>query len=145
VRVSLDNLEITEIYSVTDNRFTDNIIRSYSQQIPFIQKVINTIFQFEKTFSVSRESIRIFNKLSRSFMQNQILQMKQRTQVPLMLQHAIYSITTSQKFKVRHHLTYSALKNMLVNRLVPTGKRHDPTQANDKLLEMVHFYASPKQ
>jgi hypothetical protein len=145
VRVSLDNLEITEIYSVTDNRFTDNIIRSYSQQIPFIENVINTIFEFENTYSVSKESIRIFNTLSRVFMQNQILQMKQRTQVPLMLQHAIYSITTSQKFKVRHLLTCSALKTMLVNRLVPTGKRHDPTQANDKLLKMVHFYASPKQ
>jgi len=145
VRVSLDNLEITEIYSVTDNRFTDNIIRSYSQQIPFIQKVINTIFEFESTYSVSKESIRIFNTLSRAFMQNQILQMKQRTRVPLMLQHAIYSITTSQKFKVRHLLTYSALKTMLVNRLVPTGKERDLTQANDKLLEMVLFYASPKQ
>jgi hypothetical protein len=78
-------------------------------------------------------------------MQNQILQMKQRTQVPLMLQHAIYSITISQKFKVRHGLTCSALKTILVNRLVPTGKRHDPIQANDKLLEMVLFYASPKQ
>lgn len=141
VRVSLDTLTIQEIYSVTDNRLTNNVIGSYRQQVHHIQNFIRGIFQFERTYNVSPESIRIFNTLSRAFMQNQILQMQQRTRVPLMLQHAIYSITTSQKFKVRHLLTKCALKNMLVDRLVPTGQTRDPKQANNKLLQLVHFYA----
>jgi hypothetical protein len=147
VRVSLDTLQITEIYSVTDNRFTENVIESASLRphVPKIQEFIHRIFGFERTYRLSQESIGIFNTISREFMQNQILQMQQRTRVPLMLQHAIYSITTSQKFKVRYLFTGSALKTMLINRLVPTGKDRDPTQANNRLLQMVHYYASPRQ
>jgi hypothetical protein len=141
VRVSLDTLTITEIYSVTDNRLTENVIGRYRAQVQLIQNFIHGIFQFEDTYRVSQEFIRIFNTLSRTFMQNQILQMQQRTRFPLMFQHAFQTLTISQKFKVRHLLTKCALKNMLIDRLVPTGKKRDPSQANNKLLQMLHFYA----
>jgi hypothetical protein len=145
VRVSLDTMTITEIYSVTDNRFTENVIRSYRQQVPLIEKFIHHIFQFEQTYEVSMESIRIIHEISKSFMLDQILRMKGKRRPQITFQHAFQSLTISQKFKVRYALTFSALKTLLVNRLVPTGKERDPTQANEKLLELVHFYASPRQ
>ena len=145
VRVSLDTLTIIGLYNVTDNRLTDNLLQCYIARVPFFNRVIRNIFEFERTYRVSMESIRIFNQISRAFMQNQILQMQQRTRVPLMLQHAIYSITTSQKFKVIHLLTCSALKTMMINRLVPTGQEHDPEKSNNKLLQMMQYYASPRQ
>jgi hypothetical protein len=141
VRVLLNTLTITDVYNVTDNRFTDNVMQCYITSIPNIQKFIRNIFQFESTYKVSQESIGIFNMLSRTFMQNQILQMQQRTRFPLIFQHAFQTLTISQKFKVRHLLTRCSLKNMLIDRLVPTGKKRDPSQANNKLLQMLHFYA----
>ena len=141
VRVSLDTLTITGLYNVTDNRLTDNLLQSYIARVPFFNRVISDIFRFERTYKVSQESIRIFNTLSRAFMQNQILQMQQRTRVQLMFPHSFQTLTTSQKFKVRHLITKCALKNMLIDRLVPTGQKRDPRQANDKLCQMVHFYA----
>lgn len=145
VRVSIATLTVTEVYNVTDNRLTDNLLQCYIARVPFFNRVIRDIFEFEQTYRVSMESIRIFNQISHAFMQNQILQMQQRTRVPLMLQHAIYSITTSQTFKVRHLFTCNALRTMMINRLVPTGQESDPSQANNKLLQMVQYYASPIQ
>jgi hypothetical protein len=78
-------------------------------------------------------------------MLDQILRMQGKRRPQITFQHAFQSLTISQKFKVRYALTFSALKTILVNRLVPTGKERDPTQANEKLLELVHFYASPRQ
>jgi hypothetical protein len=147
VRVSLDTLTITEVYSVTDNRFTENVIRSnlIRQQVPQIEAFIRKIFRFERIYKVSLESIRFFNHVSRIFMQDQILRMKEKRRSQITFQHAFQSLTISQKFKVRHLLSCSSLKTFLVNRLVPTGKERDPSRANNKLLELVHFYASPRQ
>jgi hypothetical protein len=145
VRVSLDTLTIIEIYSVTDNRFTDNVIQSYREQVPLIQKFIHKIFKFERTYKVPRESFQIFYQVSQYFMKDQILRMQEKMRSQITFQHAFQSLTISQKFKVRHLLSCNALKNFLVNRLVPTGKERDPTQANNRLLELVHFYASSRQ
>ena len=145
VRVSRDTLTITEIYSVTDNRFTSNVIGSFRQQAPLIQKFIRNIFQFERTYKVSLESIRIFHEISKNFMMDQILKLQERTRPKIAFQHAFQSLAISKKFKVRYLLTFSALKTVLINRLVPTGKKRDPTKANNKLLQMVHIYASPSQ
>ena len=147
VRVSLDTLTITEVYSVTDNRFTENIIRSnlIRQQVPQIEAFVRNIFEFERTYKVSLESVKIFYQFSQVFMKDQILRMQEKRRPQITFQHAFQSLTISQKFKVRHLLSCSALKTFLVNRLVPTGKKRDPTQANEKLLQMVHYYASPRQ
>lgn len=144
VRVSLDTLTITEVYSVTDNRLTSNVIGNYRQQVPLIQKFIRKIFQFERTYKVPRESFQIFHQVSRIIMQDQILRMQEKMRPQITFPHAFQSLTISQKFKVSL-LSCNALKTFLVNRLVPTGKERDPTRANNKLLELVHFYASPRQ
>jgi hypothetical protein len=145
VRVSIDTLRVIEVYNVTDNHLSHNQFQRYSAQIPLINKVIRDIFTFERTYRISLESIRFFHGISRFFEQDQILRMHQRTRVPMTFQHSLQGLTISQKFKVRHLLTCSALKTKLVNRLVPTGQKHDPSQANNKLLQMVRFYASPTQ
>jgi hypothetical protein len=144
VRVSLDTLTITEVYSVTDNRLTDNVIGSYRQQVPLIQKFIRDIFQFERIYKVSRESFQIFLKVSQIFLKDQILRMQEKRRPQITFPHDFQSLAISQKFKVRHLLSCNALKNFLVNRLVPTGKKRDPTKANEKLFELVHYYASPR-
>lgn len=145
VRVSLDTLQITEIYNVTDNRFTDNVLQCYIAKVPLFNSIIRKIFQFERTYKVSLESIRIIHEISKVFMTDQILRMKGKRRPQIAFQHAFQSLTISHKFKVRYVLTDSALKTVLVNRLVPTGKERDPTQANNRLLQMVHYYASPRQ
>jgi hypothetical protein len=145
VRVSLDTLTITEVYSVTDNRLTDNVIRSYRQQVPLIEKFIRKIFKLERTYKVPQESYQIFNKVSQIFMKDQILKMQEKRRPQITFPHAFQSLTISHKFKVRHLLPCSALIRVLINRLVPTGKERDPTQANEKLLQMVHYYASQMQ
>jgi len=78
-------------------------------------------------------------------MKDQILKMQEKMQPQITFPHAFQSLTISQKFKVRHLLSCNALKNFLVHRLVPTGKKRDPSRANNKLLELVHFYASSRQ
>ena len=144
VRVSLDNLTITEVYNVTDNRFTENVKQSNLISVPHIQKFIRKIFQFESMYRISHESIQIFHQLSQAFMRDQILKMQGRRRTPMIFEHAFQSITISQKFKVRYLLLLSSLKSKMINRLVPTGKKADPGQRNNKLLEMVHFYASSR-
>jgi hypothetical protein len=118
---------------------------SLRQHVPKIQEFIHHIFQFEQTYKVSLESIRIIHEISKSFMLDQILRMQEKKRPQITFQHAFQSLTISQKFKVRYVLTFSALKTFLVNCLVPTGKERDPTQANNKLLQIMHFYASPRQ
>jgi hypothetical protein len=142
VRVSLDTLTITEVYNVTDNRFSDNVMQSNITNIRYIQKFIRCIFDFERTFRVSRESVRIFHEISQVFMWNQILHMHQRVQTPMIFKY-LKSLTISQRFKVRYALF--GLKFMLVDRLVPTGRKRDPTQSNRKLHKMLHIYAAPRQ
>jgi hypothetical protein len=143
VRVSFATLTITEVYNVTDNRLTDNLFQNYHAQIPFINRVIHDIFRFERTYTVSMQSVRIFHDISKVFMQDQILRMHQQTRARMMFQHAFQSLTISQKFKVRYLLTCGALKNTLINRLVPTGTKRDPSQVNNKLSQMVQFYTAP--
>ena len=147
VRVSLNTLTITEAYSVTDNRFTENVIRSnvVKQQLPRIEAFIRKIFGFERTYKVPRESFQIFHQVTQNFMKDQILKMQEKMRPQITFPIAFQSLTISQKFKVRQLLSCNALKNLLVNRLVPTGKKRDPTQANNKLFELVHFYASSRQ
>ena len=144
VRVLLHTLTIKEVYNVTDNRFTDNVMQSHIAYVPHIQKFIHEIFQFESTFKISYESIRIFHQISKAFLQNQILKMKGKCRSPMIFEHAFQSMTISQKFKVRYLLTCNALKTMMINRFVPTGRKVDPGQRNNKLLEMLHFYASSR-
>ena len=110
-----------------------------------IQRFIRKIFQFERTYQVSRESSQIFHQVSQVFMRDQILRMQEKKRPQITFPHDFQSLAISQKFKVRHLITSSALKTFLVNRLVPTGKERDPTQANNRLLELVHFYASSRQ
>ena len=142
VRVSLDTLTITEAYNVTDNRFSDNVLQSNITNIPYIQKFIRNIFHFERTFRVSRESVRIFHEISQVLMWNQILHMHQRIQTPMIFKY-LRSLTISQRFKVRYALF--GLKFMLIDRLVPTGRKRNPTQSNRKLHKLLHIYAAPRQ
>jgi hypothetical protein len=143
VRVSIATLTVTEVYNVTDNRLTDNQFQKFNEQIPFFNRVISNIFRFEENYAVSMESVKIFHAISKDFMKNQILRMHQHTRARMMFQYPLHSLTISQKFKVTYLLTYGALMAMLVDRLVPTDTKRDPSQANNKLSKMVHFYASP--
>jgi hypothetical protein len=70
--------------------------------------------------------------------------MKGKRRSPIIFEHAFQSMTILQKFKVRYLLTCNALKTMMINRFVPTGRNVDPGQRNNKLLEMLHFYASSR-
>lgn len=145
VRVSLDTFTITEVYNVTDNRFTDNVMLSHITSVPYIQKFIRKIFQFEsKCNTIFNDSVKIFQQLSQEFMQDQILKMQERRRKPLIFEHDFQSITISQNFKVRYLLLLSSLKSKMINRLVPTGKKADPGERNNRLLELMNFYASPK-
>ena len=78
-------------------------------------------------------------------MRDQILKMQEKRRPKITFPHAFQSLAILQKFKMRYLLSCNAFKHFLVNRLVPTGKKRDPTQANEKLLEMVHYYASIRQ
>ena len=144
VRVSLYTLTITEAYNVTDNRFTDNVLQCYITSVPYIQRFIRSIFHFESTLKVSHESVEIFHQISQKFMWDQILKMQGRRRSPMIFEHAFQNHSISQKFKVKYLIMLSALKTKMVNRLVPTDRKGDPGQRNKKLLEMVHYYASPR-
>jgi hypothetical protein len=145
VRVSLDTFTITEVYNVTDNRFTDNVMQSNLPSVLYIQKLIRKIFQFESKCNTNfNDSVKIFQQLSQEFMQDQILKMQERRRKPLIFRHDFQSITISQNFKVRYLLLLSSLKSTIINRLVPTGKKADPGERNNRLLELMNFYASPK-
>ena len=77
-------------------------------------------------------------------MWDQILKMQGRRRSPMIFEHAFQNHSISQKFKVKYLIMLSALKTKMVNRLVPTDRKGDPGQRNKKLLEMVHYYASPR-
>ena len=144
VRMLLNTLTITEAYNVTDNRFTDNVLQCYITSVPYIQRFIRSIFHFERNFRVSHESVKIFHQLSQEFMWDQIFKMQGRRRMPMIFEHAFQNLSISQKFKVKYLIMFSALKTKMVNRLVPTDRKGDPGQRNKKLLEMVHYYASPR-